>query len=62
MLIPILLYGNHRLLTNFGVLDPSSPNPFEKFLFPSYRLPNGMYIKGRADLLFFANYIVFWTL
>lgn len=62
MLIPPILYLNHRLLVHYGILGPDTPNIFEHLIFPSNRLPDGRYGKSWWDLAFMANYIIFWSL
>jgi acyl-CoA-dependent ceramide synthase len=62
MLIPIVLYLNHAALTHYRILPHDAPNPFAPLLLPQGRLSNGKYTKAWADLLFVANYIIFWSL
>ena len=62
MLIPAALYWNQRFLVDFGILKPSTPNPFEPLIFLSGRLPNGKYTKAWADIAFILYYIIFWSL
>ncbi|WVQ99875.1 hypothetical protein IAU59_007018 [Kwoniella sp. CBS 9459] len=60
-LVPVVLYWNHKVLVQYGLLGGDTPNPFEKLLFPSGRLPNGKYEKSIWDLTFCATYIIFWS-
>ncbi|WVR07408.1 hypothetical protein IAU60_004449 [Kwoniella sp. DSM 27419] len=59
--IPIVLWVNHRLLVQYGVLSPSTPNLFEKVLLPQGKRPDGNYTKSVWDFAFLATYIVFWS-
>ncbi|WVQ81954.1 hypothetical protein IAT38_004081 [Cryptococcus sp. DSM 104549] len=61
MLAAPALYLNHRLLVHWGILGANTPNYFEHLLFPANQLPDGRYSKSWWDLLFLANYVIFWS-
>ncbi|WRT68271.1 uncharacterized protein IL334_005247 [Kwoniella shivajii] len=59
--IPIILYFNHNLLVQYGLLKPNTTNPFKYLLFPQGKVPGGGYTKSWYDFVFVANYVVFWS-
>ncbi|WWC71695.1 uncharacterized protein I206_105653 [Kwoniella pini CBS 10737] len=61
MLISPILYWNHKLLTQYGILKPDTPNPFKYLLWISGELPNGTYTKSIYDFAFLAQHVVFWS-
>ncbi|BEI81962.1 hypothetical protein CcaverHIS002_0211220 [Cutaneotrichosporon cavernicola] len=61
MMIPVILWANQWMLIDLGLMGPYKVNPFAWMIFPSYRLPNGLYTKGLLDFVFIGYYIIFWS-
>jgi acyl-CoA-dependent ceramide synthase len=61
MMIPVILWANQWMLIDLGLMGPYKVNPFAWMIFPSHRLPNGLYHKGLLDFVFIGYYIIFWS-
>ncbi|WWC93633.1 hypothetical protein V866_000468 [Kwoniella sp. B9012] len=60
-LIPVILYINHNMLVQYGLLKPNTSNPFRHLLFISGEQPDGRYTKSIYDFAFLGYYVVFWS-
>ncbi|KAK4687945.1 hypothetical protein P7C73_g2164, partial [Tremellales sp. Uapishka_1] len=58
MMVPVVMFVNHEMLVQFGIIPRKVMNPFYYMLFPGDPLPNGKFTKQYTDLLFLAYWII----